>query len=125
MRMRPRLRGRVPFRQQTPMLTLNPARLPIRLLPPSGGEVLPARRTAFVMESSVCLPLQHPMHSEDVLSAHLPLIETIIDRVCRRSRLIAADAEDFAASVKLALIENDYALLRNAAQRSSLAAYLT
>ena len=38
---------------------------------------------------------------------------------------LRADAEDFRSGVKLALIEDDYALLRNAAQRSSLAAYLT
>lgn len=65
------------------------------------------------------------MESEELLRAQLPLIETIIKRVCRRSRLIDDAAEDFASTVKVALIENDYALLRDAAQRSSLAAYLT
>jgi RNA polymerase sigma factor for flagellar operon FliA len=65
------------------------------------------------------------MHPEDLLRAHLALIDTIIDRVCRRSRLAGADAEDFTSAVKLALIEDDHALLRNAAQRSSLPAYLT
>ena len=94
-------------------------------LPRFAEELLPAGRTGFFMESRVCWTLQHPMHPEDVLSAHLPLIDSIVDRVCRRSRLVGADAEDFAASVKLSLIENDYALLRNAAQRSSLPAYLT
>jgi RNA polymerase sigma factor (sigma-70 family) len=65
------------------------------------------------------------MSSEELLRTHLPMIERIIDRVCRRSRLAGAAAEDFASSVKVALIEDDYALLRNAAQRSSLPAYLT
>ena len=90
------------------------------------GELFPAGRTGFLKESRVCWGLQPPpMHSEDLLRAHLALIDTIIDRVCRRSRLVGADAEDFHSAVKLALIEDDYALLRNAAQRSSLAAYLT
>ena len=65
------------------------------------------------------------MHPEDFLQAHLALIDTIVDRVCRRSRLAGADAEDFRSTVKLALIEDGYALLRNAAQRSSPPAYLT
>jgi RNA polymerase sigma factor for flagellar operon FliA len=66
-----------------------------------------------------------PMRPQDLFEAHLPLVDTIIDRVCRRSRLSGAAAEDFASTVRLALIENDYALLRDAAQRSSMAAYLT
>jgi RNA polymerase sigma factor for flagellar operon FliA len=65
------------------------------------------------------------MHPQDLLRAHLALIDTIIDRVCRRSRLAGAEAEDFRSAVRLALIEDDYSLLRNAAQRSSLPAYLT
>ncbi|HYO74864.1 MAG TPA: hypothetical protein VE010_00260 [Thermoanaerobaculia bacterium] len=65
------------------------------------------------------------MSPEELLQAQLPLIDTIIGRVCRRSRLSGPDAEDFASSVKLALIDDDYELLRNAAQRSSMAAYLT
>lgn len=65
------------------------------------------------------------MDSHELLRAHLPLIEQIVARVCRRSRLFGADQEDFASTVKLALIENDYALLRDATQRSSFAAYLT
>ena len=65
------------------------------------------------------------MNPSEILRANLPLIEQITGRVCRRSRLFGADAEDFASVVKLALIEEDYALLRDAAQRSSLRAYLT
>jgi RNA polymerase sigma factor (sigma-70 family) len=87
--------------------------------------LFPAGRSSFLKEQSVFLDLQLPMHPEDLLRAHLALIDTIIDRVCHRSRLAGADAEDFRSAVKLALIEDDYALLRNAAQRSSLPAYLT
>ncbi|HEV7426515.1 MAG TPA: sigma-70 family RNA polymerase sigma factor [Thermoanaerobaculia bacterium] len=65
------------------------------------------------------------MDAQELLRVQLPLIETIIKRVCRRSRFIEDAAEDFASTVRVALIEDDYALLRNAAQRSSLAAYLT
>ncbi len=90
------------------------------------GALFPSGHSGFLKEPGVCWGLQlPPMHSEDLLRAHLALIDTIIDRVCRRSRLVGADAEDFRSTVKLALIDDDYALLRNAAQRSSLAAYLT
>ena len=88
-------------------------------------------RTAAVslshsFESARMLPAVIPsMQPQDLLEAHLPLVDTIIGRVCRRSRLIGAAAEDFASTVKLALIENDYALLRDAARRSSTPAYLT
>lgn len=67
----------------------------------------------------------HTMRPQDLLEAEMPLIDAIITRVCRRSRLIGAAAEDFASTVKIALLEDDYALLRDAAQRSSLPAYLT
>jgi RNA polymerase sigma factor (sigma-70 family) len=87
--------------------------------------VFPAGLSGFLKEPGVCLHLQLPMHPQDLLRAHLALIDTIIDRVCHRCRLAGADAEDFKSAVKLALIEDDYALLRNAAQRSSLPAYLT
>jgi len=65
------------------------------------------------------------MVPEELFRANLPLIDEVIARVCRRSRLYGADAEDFASSVKLALIEDDYALLRKFEARSSLAAFLT
>jgi len=42
----------------------------------------------------------------------LAVIDRVIDRVCRRAHVYDADAEDFASQVKLALIENDYAILR-------------
>ncbi len=100
-----------------------------RAMPPhflgNAKGLFPAGGDGFLKEPSVCLGLQLPMHPQDFLRAHLALIDTIIDRVCRRSRLAGADAEDFKSTVTVALIEDDYALLRNAAQRSSLPAYLT
>ncbi|HEX6097256.1 MAG TPA: sigma-70 family RNA polymerase sigma factor [Thermoanaerobaculia bacterium] len=62
---------------------------------------------------------------ERLFSANLALIERVISRVCRDARLQPADADDFGSSVKLALIENDYAVLRAWQRRSSLATYLT
>ncbi|HEX2061123.1 MAG TPA: sigma-70 family RNA polymerase sigma factor [Thermoanaerobaculia bacterium] len=64
------------------------------------------------------------MHPSEVLQANLRLIEGIVERVCRRARIYGADADDFASTVKLKLVENDYAVLRNHQGRSSLATYL-
>lgn len=56
---------------------------------------------------------------------NLPLLEQVIGGVCRRARIYGADAEDFASSVKLALVEDDYAVLRKYQGRAALATYLT
>jgi RNA polymerase sigma factor (sigma-70 family) len=61
----------------------------------------------------------------DLFRANLALIDRTIDRVCRRSRLFGPDAEDFASEVRLALMSDDYAVLRKWEQRSSLATFLT
>lgn len=89
----------------------------MRILPDGRGCVHPEIRVSLTAN-----PLMDP---RELLAANLELIERIVERVCRRSRLLGADADDFASAVKLALIEDDYALLRNAGERSSLAAYLT
>jgi RNA polymerase sigma factor for flagellar operon FliA len=64
------------------------------------------------------------MNPGDLFRANLPLIDRTIDRVCRRSRLFGPDAEDFASDVRLALMADDYAVLRKWEQRSSLATFL-
>jgi RNA polymerase sigma factor (sigma-70 family) len=51
-------------------------------------------------------------------------IERAIGAVCRRHRLSPVDGEDFASSVRLRLIENDYAVLRAFRGRSKLETYL-
>ncbi|HEV7767843.1 MAG TPA: sigma-70 family RNA polymerase sigma factor [Thermoanaerobaculia bacterium] len=56
---------------------------------------------------------------------NLALIDRVVARVCRLGGVQGADADDFSSSVKLALLENDYAVLRGWQQRSSLATYLT
>lgn len=60
----------------------------------------------------------------ELFESQLVLIDRVIATVCRRNRLYGADAEDFASSAKIALMENDYAVLRKFSGRSSLAAYL-
>lgn len=64
------------------------------------------------------------MDAAELFESQLALIDRVIATVCRRNRLFGADAEDFASSVKVALIEDDYAILRKYGGRSSLAAYL-
>lgn len=65
------------------------------------------------------------MDPKELLQAKLGLIEGIALRACRRARMRDADAEDFAASVKLALVEDDYAILRKREGRAALTTYLT
>lgn len=53
------------------------------------------------------------------------LIERSIRAVCRRHSLFGADAEDFAGIVRIHLISNNYAVLRQFQGRSSLSSYLS
>ena len=62
---------------------------------------------------------------EDLFRANLGLIDRVIRRVCANGRLYGADAEDFASEMHLALMANDYAMLRSWEERSSLATFLT
>jgi len=64
------------------------------------------------------------MSPEELFRDNLPLIERVIAGVCRRSGLRDADAEDFGSIVKLAFIENDYAILRGYEGRAPLGAFL-
>ncbi|HEX8407797.1 MAG TPA: sigma-70 family RNA polymerase sigma factor [Thermoanaerobaculia bacterium] len=65
------------------------------------------------------------MNPSDLLVEHLPLLDNIIANVCRRGGMQPADVDEFAAEVKLRLIENDYAILRKFEARSSLGTYLS
>jgi RNA polymerase sigma factor for flagellar operon FliA len=62
---------------------------------------------------------------EQLFVSELALIERVIAWVCVRRGLRAADAEDFASTVKLRLIENDYEILGRFEGRSSLKTYVT
>jgi RNA polymerase sigma factor (sigma-70 family) len=65
------------------------------------------------------------MDYQELLRSNLALVERLVRFVCQRGQLVGADVDDFASTVKLALIENDYAVLRAWEERSSLATYLT
>lgn len=61
----------------------------------------------------------------DLFRANLALIDRIAARACRHAGILGADADDFASEVKLALIDDRYAILRAWQKKSSLATYLT
>lgn len=65
------------------------------------------------------------MTPRELFEANLATIERVIAIVCRRGGLFAADAEDFASEARLALMENDYAILARYERRSSLDTFLT
>lgn len=64
------------------------------------------------------------MNAEELFRTNLPLVDRVIARVCRRAGLHGADAEDFASVVKLALIENEYAILASYQGAAPLGAFL-
>jgi len=64
------------------------------------------------------------MDAAELFVTNLPVIERAALGVCRRAGLSGADAEDFVSAARLALIEDDYAILRRYEGRSSLATYL-
>jgi RNA polymerase sigma factor for flagellar operon FliA len=65
------------------------------------------------------------MTREELFLSELTLIERVVGWVCARRCLRGADAEDFASTVKLRLIENDYEILGRFEGRSALKTYLT
>ncbi len=65
------------------------------------------------------------MLPRSLFETHLALIERAIQRVCHDARIAGADADDFASSVKLALLANDSAILHKHEGRASFATYIT
>src|SRR6185369_11169397 len=65
------------------------------------------------------------MDYSELLRSNLALVERLVRFVCRSAMVRETDAEDVASTVKLALVENDYAVLRAWQGRSSLVTYLT
>ncbi|HYH09254.1 MAG TPA: sigma-70 family RNA polymerase sigma factor [Thermoanaerobaculia bacterium] len=65
------------------------------------------------------------MHPKELLEANLGVVERAIAAICAQARLRDADADDFGAAVKLALVEHDYAIVRKWEGRSSFATYVT
>jgi DNA-directed RNA polymerase specialized sigma24 family protein len=65
------------------------------------------------------------MHPRQLIEQNVELIDRLVARACRRVGIAVGEVEDVASVVKLALVENDYAILRRYEGRSSLATYLT
>ncbi|HEX2476582.1 MAG TPA: sigma-70 family RNA polymerase sigma factor [Lacipirellulaceae bacterium] len=68
-----------------------------------------------------------PRGWEDFVDRFLGLVVHVINHTaqCRSTNLSAADREDLAAEVFLAIVDNDMAVLRHFRGKSSLATYLT
>ena len=64
------------------------------------------------------------MNSQDIYLANRELIEDAIAAVCRRRRLAADEADDFASDARLHFIKDDYAVLRSFEGRSSIRTFL-
>lgn len=64
------------------------------------------------------------MDPRRVFEENLGLIERVIAHVVRKGRLVAEEAEDFASTARLALMEDDYAILAQYDGRAPLGAYL-
>ena len=69
------------------------------------------------------MPERHEL--ESTFLANLPVAERILSALSRRHALSPDAAEEFAAWVKMRIIENDYAVLAKFRGESSLATYLT
>jgi RNA polymerase sigma factor for flagellar operon FliA len=65
------------------------------------------------------------LKGEQLFVSQIAEIDRAIAFICARHYLQPADADDFAAQVKLKLIEDDYAILRKFEHRSSFRTYLT
>lgn len=63
--------------------------------------------------------------SSALFEENLETIERAIARVCREARLDRSHEEDFASAARLALLDDDCAILRKWEGRSSLVTYLT
>jgi len=63
--------------------------------------------------------------ARELLTSNLAVVERAVGFASRRYRLDLNDAEEFAAVVKLKLVDNDYAILRAYEARSSFATYIS
>lgn len=63
--------------------------------------------------------------AQEIFLKNLETIDRIVAFVCRTNRLNPTAAEDFASEVKLALVTNDYEVIRKFEGRSSFSTYLT
>jgi RNA polymerase sigma factor, sigma-70 family len=65
------------------------------------------------------------MNWESFFLDNLRLVDRATAFVCRKYGLLGADAEDFASSVRIKIIEDEYAVLRKFEHKCALPTYLT
>jgi RNA polymerase sigma factor (sigma-70 family) len=73
-------------------------------------------------------PASHPSTAtspEEIFLAHLPHIERVAVHAGRRRGLSAEETEEFVSSVRLKILEDDYAVLRKYKGQSRMDTYLT
>ncbi len=64
------------------------------------------------------------MDPKDLFLSHLEIVDRTCESVCRRNGVFDEDARDFAADVRLKLMEDDYAVIQKFRGMSSFATYL-
>ena len=62
--------------------------------------------------------------AEEMLLAHLPVLQSVVAHVARRHRLGGADRDELLSMARLKLVEDDYAVVRRFSGRASFRAYL-
>src|SRR4051812_31620451 len=65
------------------------------------------------------------LEGRKLLEANFALVGRVVTFACRRYRFDLDDAEDFRSVVHMKLVENEFAILRSYASRSSLSTYLS
>lgn len=65
------------------------------------------------------------MTPQELFQRHLPDVERVVGVVCRHHHLPTEDAKDFASTVHLKLIEDDYGVLRKFRGTSEMSTFLT
>jgi RNA polymerase sigma factor (sigma-70 family) len=77
-----------------------------------------------LLASGMSLTFHSADRANGIFLSALPVIEQVTGQICRRNRVRATDADEFASRVRFALIENDCEVLRQYDRRGSLRAYL-
>lgn len=70
------------------------------------------------------VPPPSSMDARELLRTNVAEVDRAIQRVCRKTGVTGADADDFASEVKVALLEDDCRILRGYRGDSSLATFL-
>jgi RNA polymerase sigma factor (sigma-70 family) len=68
--------------------------------------------------------MHDPQNPEILFLEHLGWINRVAEKTCTHHGVWGLEAEDFAASIRLKLMEDDYAIIRNHRGESSLKTYL-